>query len=82
MHRSSPFEKILELLRFVKDEVCCVVGVSNFPISRQLVSSVKNAHSKYVADLKMQKEIQSQRKTGTKNEEEGAGCITGSKTGD
>ena len=33
-------------------------GVPNFPFSRELISSVKDAHSKYVAELEMQKEIQ------------------------
>ena len=33
-------------------------GVTNFPFSRELISSVKDAHSKYVAELEMQKEIQ------------------------
>ena len=45
-----------------EDEVCCVVWVTNFPISRELISSVKIVHSKYVADLEMQKEIQSKEK--------------------
>ena len=46
----------------MKGEVCRVGGVTNFPISRELISSVKNAHSKCVADLEMQKEIQSKEK--------------------
>ena len=46
----------------MKDEVCRVDGVINFPIFRELFSSVKNAHGKYVADLEMQKEIQSKEK--------------------
>ena len=49
-------------MRFVKDEVCRVGGVTYFPISHKLISSVKSAHSKYVADLEMQKEIQSKEK--------------------
>ena len=65
----------------MKDEVCRVGGVTNFPISRELISSVKNVRSKYVADLQMQKKIQSKEKR-TRDEEEGAGCITDSKTED
>ena len=53
VHGSSSSEKTLESLRFVKDEACRVAGVTNFPISRELISSVKIAHSKYVAHLEM-----------------------------
>ena len=59
MHGSSASEKSLESLRFVKDEVCHVGGVTNFSVSGELISSVKNACSKCVADIKIQKEIQS-----------------------
>ena len=62
MHRSSASEKTLELLRFVKDEVCHVGGVTNFLISPELISFVKNVHSKQFGDLEMQKEIQSKEK--------------------
>ena len=55
VHGNSTSEKTLESLRFVKDDVCRVGEVANFPISGKLISSVKNAHSKYVADLEMQK---------------------------
>ena len=46
----------------MKDEVCRIGRVTNFPISRELISSVKNVQSKYVADLQMQKKIQSKEK--------------------
>ena len=59
MHGSSTSEKSLESLCFVKDEVCHVGGVTNFSISGELISSVENAHSKCVADIKIQKDIQS-----------------------
>ena len=55
VHGNLTSEKALESLRFVKDDVCRVGEVANFPISRKLISSVKNAHSQYVADLEMQK---------------------------
>ena len=59
VHGSSTSEKTLESLCFVKNEVCCFSGVKIVPISWELISSVKNAHSKYVADQEMQKELQS-----------------------
>ena len=59
VHRSSTSEKTLESFCFVKDEVCCFGGVKIVPISWELISSVKNAHSKYVTDQEMQEELQS-----------------------
>ena len=59
------------MLRFVKDEVCRVGGVKNFPISRELISSVKNVQSKYVADLQMQKKIQSKEKLEQETKKKG-----------
>ena len=59
VHGSSTSEKTLESLHFVKNEVCCFGGVKIVQISWELISSVKNAHSKYVADQEMQKELQS-----------------------
>ena len=40
-----------EALRFAKDEICCVGGVMKFPINRELLSSVKGAHGRYLADF-------------------------------
>ena len=57
MHGSSASEKTIESLQFVLRFVALGV-VTNLPFSRELISSVKNAHSKYVAELEMQKEIQ------------------------
>ena len=82
VHGSSTSEKTLKSLRFVKDEVCHVGGVTNFRISRELIFSVKNAPSKYITDLEIQNEIQSKEKLEQEDEEEGAGCITDSKTED
>ena len=55
----------------MKDEVCRVGGVKNFPISRELISSVKNVQSKYVADLQMQKKIQSKEKLEQETKKKG-----------
>ena len=48
-HRNSTPEQGFSM----KDEACRIAGVTNFPISRELISSVKIAHSKYVAHLEM-----------------------------
>ena len=71
VHGRSTSQETLELLRFVKDEVCRVGGVKNFPISRELISSVKNVQSKYVADLQMQKKIQSKEKLEQETKKKG-----------
>ena len=71
VHGGSTSQEALELLRFVKDEVCRVGGVTNFPVSRELISSVKNVQSKYVADLQMQKKIQSKEKLEQETKKKG-----------
>ena len=43
---------------------------TNFPISQQLISSVKNARSKYVADQEMQMEFGSKQEQGMKKKEQ------------
>ena len=56
VHGSSTSEETIEAFRFVKDEVCRVGGVTKFPINRELPSSVKGAHGRYVADLEAERE--------------------------
>ena len=34
----------------MKDEICRVVGVLKFLVSRDLISSVKDVHAKYITD--------------------------------
>ena len=57
VHGSPTSEETIEALRFVKEEICCVGGVMKFPINRELPSSVKGAHGKYVADLEAEGEL-------------------------
>ena len=57
VHGSSTSEKTIEAFRFVKDENCRVGGIMKFPINRELLSSVKGAHGRYVADLETEGEL-------------------------
>ena len=57
VHGSSTSEKTIEAFRFVKDENCRVGGIMKFPINRELLSSVKGAHGRYVADLEAEREL-------------------------
>ena len=57
VHGSSTSEKTIEAFRFVKDEICRVGGIMKFPINRELLSSVKGAHGRYVADLEAEREL-------------------------
>ena len=41
----------ISALRFVKDELTRVGGVLNFPIIQNLITQVKGARAKYMADL-------------------------------
>ena len=75
VHGSSTSEETIEALRFVKEEICCVGGVMKFPINRELPSSVKGAHGKYVADLeakRTQRKGRTRKKKVEKEKEENA----------
>ena len=66
VHGSSTSEKTIEAFRFVKDEVCRVGGIMKFPINRELLSSVKGAHGRYVADLEAERELSENEEHGKK----------------
>ena len=52
-----PQKKKIKAIRFVKYEICRVGSVMKFPINRELLSSVKGAHGRYVADLETEGEL-------------------------
>ena len=76
VHGSSTSEKTIEALRFVKDEICRVRGVMKFRINRELLSSIKGAHGRYVADLEWERELREkeerEKKKAKKEREENA----------
>ena len=57
VHGFSTSEKTIEALRFVKDEIYRVGGVMKFPTDRELLSYVKGAHGRCVADLEAEREL-------------------------
>ena len=59
---SSIKEETTVALSIVKDELCRVGGIFKFSINGDLISSVKSARSKYVADLEAKKEIEEKQK--------------------
>ena len=66
VHGSSTSEKTIKAFRFVKDEICCVGIVMKFSINRELLSSVKGAHGRYVADLEAERELSENEEHGKK----------------
>lgn len=60
-HGHSASKKTLKSIRLVRDKICCFEGVLKFPVRRDLISSVKCVHAKYVADIK--KECEKKEKT-------------------
>ena len=67
LHGSSSLEKTIQALRFERDEICRVGGVMKFPVNRELLSSVKGAHGRYVADLKTEGELREKKEREKKN---------------
>ena len=66
VHGFSTLEKTIEALKFVKDEICRVGGIMKFKINTELLSSVKDAHGRYVADLEAETENLEKRKNTKK----------------
>ena len=62
----STSEKKIKAIRFVKYEICRVGSVMKFPINRELLSSVKGAHGRYVADLEAERELSENEEHGKK----------------
>lgn len=56
LHQKKP-----KSIRLVRDKICCFEGVLKFPVRKDLISSVKCVHAKYVADIK--KECEKKGKT-------------------
>ena len=69
VHGSSSLEKTIEALRFGRDEICRVGGVMKFPVNRELLSSVKGAHGRYVADLEAEGELREKKEREKKKTE-------------
>ena len=71
VHGHNTYEDTIIALRMVKDELARVGGTCKFPITRELLDSVKDSWSKYDADrLARQQEEEAQKKKRKQDEEE------------
>ena len=71
VHGHNTYEDTIIALRMVKDELARVGGTCKFPITRELLDSVKDSWSKYDADrLARQQAEEAQKKKRKQDEEE------------
>ena len=77
VHGSSLKEKTIEDLRLVKDYLVKSTGCLNVTITKQMISSVKSAYTKYKLDLETEKEMErKQREAQIKEKEKAAQQVT------
>ena len=80
VHGFSTLEKTTEALKFVEDEICRVGGIMKFQINTELLSSAKDAHGWYVADLEAERELREKeehekKKAQTEKEDSERHCL-------